>query len=125
LHRDYTLSVARNKLKEKPKGNTMATIKVTGTVDRVFYDNKGFALIESYKTKAGETRTKRYTAWFSAPQGFAQGATITVEGLHDAKVSDWTNKDGEVKHSAEVSINNAVVLESNPFPTESKEDLPF
>lgn len=102
----------------------MATIKVTGTVDRVFYDNKGFAIVEQYKTKTGETKSKRYTAWFTTPQGFAQGATITVEGLHDAKVTDWTNKDGELKHSAEVSINNAVLVGTEPAPAVT-EDAPF
>lgn len=102
----------------------MATIKVTGTVDRVFYDNKGFAIVEQYKTKTGEIKNKRYTAWFTSPQGFAQGATITVEGLHDAKVTDWTNKDGELKHSAEVSINNAVLVGVEQAPA-SNEDLPF
>jgi hypothetical protein len=102
----------------------MAFIEVTGVVDRVIYDSKGFAIIETFQVK-GETKTRRYTAWFDAAQTFNEGDTISVRGIHSAKVSEWTDKEGKVRHNAEVAINNSVAKLVESGRPELSADAPF
>ena len=84
----------------------MASIKVKGTISRVFYEGKGLELSEAYETKSGETITKRYTVWLKTPTTFDIGDTLIVEGLYSAEIDNWTNKEGEAKQTIKVSINN-------------------
>jgi hypothetical protein len=84
----------------------MASIKVKGTISRVFYEGKGIELTEAYETKSGETINKRYTVWLKTPTTFDIGDVLTVEGLYSAEIDNWTNKEGEAKQSIKVSINN-------------------
>ena len=102
----------------------MAFIEVTGVVDRVIYDAKGFGIIETFQVK-GETKTRRYTAWFDTAQPFDEGDTISVRGLHSAKVSEWTDKEGKIRHNAEVAINNSVAKLVTPKPASQATDAPF
>lgn len=102
----------------------MASITVTGTVSRIFYDNKGADIVEYFPKKDGSTGEKKFKAWFDAPQSFVVGDAVTVTGLHSAVIEDWTDKDGNPKldHSGKqgrsvvVSINGArATIESPDF----------
>ena len=92
----------------------MASIKVKGTVSRVFYEGKGIELTEAYTTKAGETINKRYTVWLKSPTTWDVGDELTVEGLYSAEIDNWTNKEGEAKQSIKVSINNPNITPTDP-----------
>jgi hypothetical protein len=92
----------------------MASIKVKGTVSRVFYEGKGIEISEAYTTKAGETINKRYTVWLKTPTTWDVGDELQVEGLYSAEIDNWTNKEGEAKQSIKVSINNPNIMPSDP-----------
>jgi hypothetical protein len=92
----------------------MASIKVKGTITRVFYEGKGIELTEAYTTKAGETINKRYTVWLKTPTTWDVGEELQVEGLYSAEIDNWTNKEGEAKQSIKVSINNPYITPSDP-----------
>ena len=92
----------------------MASIKVKGTVSRVFYEGKGLEVSEQFQTKAGESITKRYTVWLKQPGLFDVGDEVSVEGLYSAEIDNWVNKEGEAKQSIKVSINNPNVTAADP-----------
>jgi hypothetical protein len=92
----------------------MASIKVKGTISRVFYEGKGIELTEAYTTKAGETITKRYTVWLKQAGTYDVGDELQVEGLYSAEIDNWTNKEGEAKQSIKVSINNPYITPADP-----------
>jgi hypothetical protein len=92
----------------------MASIKVKGTVSRVFYEGKGLEVSEQFQTKSGESITKRYTVWLKQAGQFDVGDEIAVEGLYSAEIDNWTNKEGEAKQSIKVSINNPNVTPADP-----------
>lgn len=93
----------------------MAILEVTGTVSRIFYDNKGADIVEYFPKKDGSTGEKKFKAWFEEPQSFVVGDSVIVKGLHSVVIEDWTDKDGNPKmdhtgkqgRSAVVSINSA------------------
>jgi hypothetical protein len=92
----------------------MASIKVKGTVSRVFYEGKGLEVSEQFQTKAGESITKRYTVWLKQAGTYDVGDEIQVEGLYSAEIDNWTNKEGEPKSSIKVSINNPYITPGDP-----------
>jgi hypothetical protein len=92
----------------------MASIKVRGTISRVFYEGKGLEVVEAYETKSGETINKRYTVWLKQPTTLEPGDTVQVEGLYSSEIDNWTNKEGEAKQSIKVSINNPQVVPAEP-----------
>ncbi len=92
----------------------MASIKVKGTISRVFYEGKGLEVSEQFTTKAGESITKRYTVWLKNPTSYDIGDEVLVEGLYSAEIDNWTNKEGESKQSIKVSINNPNVTPADP-----------
>jgi hypothetical protein len=108
-----TTKVKQQEIRKKE----MASIKVKGTISRVFYEGKGIELTEAYTTKAGETINKRYTVWLKAPTTFDIGDELQVEGLYSAEIDNWTNKEGEAKQSIKVSINNPQVTPTDPIAT--------
>ena len=93
----------------------MASIKVKGTVSRVFYEGKGLEVSEQFQTKAGESITKRYTVWLKQASTYDVGDEVAVEGLYSAEIDNWTNKEGEAKQSIKVSINNPLVVPAEPM----------
>jgi hypothetical protein len=105
-----TTKVKQQEIRKKE----MASIKVKGTISRVFYEGKGIELTEAYTTKAGETINKRYTVWLKTPTTFDIGDELQVEGLYSAEIDNWTNKEGEAKQSIKVSINNPYITPGNP-----------
>jgi hypothetical protein len=92
----------------------MASIKVKGTVSRVFYEGKGLEVSEQFQTKAGESITKRYTVWLKQAGTYDVGDEVQVEGLYSAEIDNWTNKEGEPKSSIKVSINNPYITPGDP-----------
>ena len=92
----------------------MASIKVKGTVSRVFYEGKGLEVSEQFQTKAGESITKRYIVWLKQAGTYDVGDEVLVEGLYSAEIDNWTNKDGDAKQSIKVSINNPNVTAADP-----------
>ena len=93
----------------------MAIIKVKGAITRVFYEGKGIEVTESYETKTGDTINKRYTVWLKQPTTLEAGDVVQVEGLYSSEIDNWTNKEGEAKQSIKVSINNPLVVPSEPL----------
>jgi len=105
----------------------MAEVTIKGAVDRVFYDNKGFNVVEKFKTKTGEG-SQRYTIWFTEPQTVAVGDVITVKGLLGNKIAEFTGNDGNQKQIVELSVNNAVLAGqaiATPSEPVAPLDLPF
>jgi hypothetical protein len=105
-----TTKVKQQEIRKKE----MASIKVKGTISRVFYEGKGIELTEAYTTKAGETINKRYTVWLKTPTTFDIGDELQVEGLYSSEIDNWTNKEGEAKQSIKVSINNPYITPADP-----------
>jgi hypothetical protein len=98
----------------RDKEKEMASIKVKGTVSRVFYEGKGLEVSEQFQTKAGESITKRYTVWLKQAGTYDVGDELQVEGLYSAEIDNWTNKEGEAKQSIKVSINNPYITPADP-----------
>lgn len=84
----------------------MAGIIADGIVDRVFYDGKGIAFHEEFKKQDGSTGKAYFTAWFDEAPGLEPGATGTFKGQLSVKLREYTTDSGEVKHTADASINN-------------------
>jgi hypothetical protein len=103
----------------------MASIKVKGTVTKVFWEAKGLIVTESYKARSGESVEKPYIVWLKEPTTYDIGDQITVEGLFSAEIEAWTNQDGTPKlnrsgepgQSIKVSINNPQVTPTDPIAT--------
>jgi hypothetical protein len=100
--------------KQEKRKKEMASIKVKGTVSRVFYEGKGLEVSEQFQTKSGESITKRYTVWLKQAGTYDVGDEVSVEGLYSAEIDNWTNKEGEAKQSIKVSINNPNVTAGDP-----------
>ena len=100
----------------------MASITVTGTATRSFYDGKGLEVSESYKNKQGETKTRKYTVWFNEPHNIQDGASIKVEGLLSAEIESFTTKEGEDRQFVKLTVNNPTILGA---PKAELVDAPF
>jgi single-stranded DNA-binding protein len=48
----------------------------------------------------------RYTVWFKEDHGLSEGDTVSVSGFLGAKVSDWTDREGNERHTVELSVNS-------------------
>ena len=73
-------------------------VTVTGTF------SKGFRVTESSKSKDGREYTQRWTIW-SDGLGVHEGDVVSLSGFLSARVNDWTDKDGQARHSVELGIN--------------------
>lgn len=73
----------------------MARITITGTVTRVFWENKGFEVTEFFKTKNGEQAKRSYSVFFEAPQHISENAYGTFTGLLSYAIRDWVDKEGQ------------------------------
>lgn len=85
----------------------MASITVMGTATRLFYNDMGVEVSEAYKSREGDTKTRKYTAWFTKPVDFREGATGEFTGNLTVKVEAFTGKDGVERQSAKIAINDA------------------
>lgn len=101
----------------------MANIEVKGKIGRIFYENKGLEIIETYTTKAGKEVNAYFTVWLKTPTVLTVGDNVTVKGLYSHEISEW-DSEGETKRKVKVSINNPLVTFSEGFvPTH--EATPF
>lgn len=85
----------------------MAFINIEGTITRIFFEGKGAEVTESFKKRDGSEGTKRYTLWFKEPHGLSEGATGKWSGLLGVEVDEWTDKEGNVRHTPKISVNGA------------------
>jgi hypothetical protein len=83
----------------------MAIVKVNGSISRTFFDGKGAEVVESWQ-QGGETRTKRWAAFFEAPHGLSEGDQVEVSGMHGDKVDQW-EKEGQTMHTIKRTLNKA------------------
>jgi len=86
----------------------MAFVTVSGRVNRVFYNGRGAEVTESFQVR-GETKQKRWTAWFDEEHGLFEGQDVELSGLHSDEVDEWTDKQDQVRHSVKRSLNKAKV----------------
>ena len=108
----------------------MANITVNGTVTRLFFGDKGVEITEYYKSRTGETKGRKYTAWFNDPVDFREGATGSFSGNLSTKVDSYVSKvDGETKYVAVVQINDAKFFAGNGTAASTPEvpldEMPF
>ena len=104
---------------------------------RIFFEGKGVEVHEPYKGKDGETKHRKFTAWFNTPVEFQIGATGEFSGNHSTKIDNWTNPDGSPKldfngnpgQSVVVQINDAIFTPSKAQATVKPalitDDTPF
>jgi len=85
----------------------MAIVKVNGSISRTFFDGKGAEVVESWQ-QGGETRTKRWAAFFEQPHGLSEGDQVEVSGMHGDKVDQW-EKEGQTMHTIRRTLNKARV----------------
>lgn len=83
----------------------MAFVTVSGTVGRTFFDGRGAEVVESW-TQGGETKSKRWAAFFDEAHGLSEGDVVEVSGMHSDKVDEW-EKDGQTRHTVKRTINKA------------------
>jgi hypothetical protein len=107
----------------------MATIEVKGEIVGLVFQNKGVQILETYKSKDGEKRDSRYTAWLDAPTTALQvGQKVSARGLLSASVGSYKNKEGEDKTVVNLSINFATIkaeAEEAPVMIPTHETAPF
>jgi len=106
----------------------MAMIEVKGIVNKVFYNDTAVELVESFKTKDGNTVKRYYSVWLGDKTSLTMGQTIQVRGLLSAKIDEYKNKDGEPAQKLAMSINNPVVTTDNSAPATSvpaMDEAPF
>lgn len=88
----------------------MAEVRIEdGKITRVFHEGRGMEVAESWTVK-GETFTRKWACWFDTAHGLAEGQTVTVVGLFGVKVEAWQPKEGELRHSAKLSVNDARII---------------
>jgi len=86
----------------------MAFTEVTGTVTRTFYNGKGAEVTETFKKQDGSEGKSRYSLWFKEPHNLNEGDSGKWRGALSVKVDEWTDQEGQTRHSAKVSLNGAL-----------------
>jgi hypothetical protein len=102
----------------------MASIEVKGKISRIFYENKGLEIIETYTNKAGKEVNAYFTVWLKTPTILSVGDEVKVRGLYSHEISEWDNE-GETKRKVKVSINNPLVTASSEGFAPTHGDTPF
>jgi hypothetical protein len=108
----------------------MATVEVKGEIVGLVFGNKGVQILETFKSKDGEKRDARFTAWLDTPTSTLQvGQKVSARGLLSAAIGNYKNKEGEDKTVVNLSINFATIkLDASEAPgmVPTHEDaLPF
>lgn len=95
----------------------MAKLTVTGVATRLFYSDMGVEVTEYFKALDGTQRTRKYTAWFSKPVEFSEGASGIFTGNLSTKIDEYVSKlDGQTKQAVAIKINDAEFTPANvPF----------
>lgn len=82
---------------------------VNGEVANIFYNGYGVGVVEKFTKRDGTEGQSRYTAWFDTDgpkPDLQQGQTGKFSGTLSARVREYEHN-GETRHSADVSLNNA------------------
>lgn len=104
----------------------MALIEVKGKITKLFWENKGVEITESFKTKQGQQRDRKYTVWLQKPGPFQVGDDVDVKGLYSAELDTYTDKEGKERTAIKVSINNPLITYSEGVTASpTHEELPF
>lgn len=110
----------------------MATITITGSVTRIFYEGRGVEVTEFFKGRDGEMQQRKYTAWFEEAVTFDVGAEGSFTGLLATKLESFTNDRGESIQYVKVSANGATYTAKTAAPTTTPaaaqpplDDMPF
>ena len=64
--------------------------------------SKGFRVIEESKGRDGKEYSTRWTVWLDSATVNVDDV-ISVSGFLSAKVNDWTDKEGQQRHSVELA----------------------
>ena len=107
----------------------MATIKVEGTVNRLFWNDRGVEILEEYTARDGEKsviKTRKYTAWFEEAVNFSMGAKGIFEGTLSSTIEKWEKegqpvldkRTGEQGVSVKLAINSATFTSTSSAPRE-------
>lgn len=67
--------------------------------------SKGFRVVEESKGRDGKDYSTRWTVWSDTIR-VNEGNIVSLSGFLGAKVNDWTDKEGQTRHSVELSINS-------------------
>lgn len=67
--------------------------------------SKGFRVVEESTGRDGKTYSQRWTVW-SEGIGVREGDVISLTGFLGAKVSEWTDKEQQLRHSVGLSLNS-------------------
>ena len=89
----------------------MATVEVKGEIVGLVFGNKGVQILETFKSKDGEKRDARYTAWLDiSPKGVSKASALEVQrqrlgianhqvlvmgdGRNDIEMFQWAKANG-------------------------------
>jgi hypothetical protein len=84
----------------------MAFVNIqNGQVERIIKD-KGFVVVENYKTRDGDEKQTKYTVWTDNPNDIpGEGVTVNVSGALSVKVQEFENDQGETIRFASINVN--------------------
>ena len=93
----------------------MASVTITGRVGKEL-GTSGYEVWETINLPSGQSFEKKWAVWTTpAP---ASDTTIIVTGTGSWKVREYTNQNGETKHTIDASLNDVKVsgnTETTPF----------
>ncbi|PRB01781.1 hypothetical protein CQ044_16675 [Microbacterium sp. MYb64] len=81
-------------------------------VDRIF-GSSGVAVHEEFQKRDGSTGKSYFTLWFTERPQLEIGQRISASGFHGVKVDEY-ERNGETRHTANVSVNSARLIGSAP-----------
>jgi len=110
----------------------MAIVNIKGTVSRTFHNGTGAEVTEVFSKRDGSEGKTRWTCWFDSAHGLSEGEKVAVSGLHGDSVDEWSDKQGQVRHSVKRSVNGARLSGdtsppqpvSEPWGTDTRSDIP-
>lgn len=89
----------------------MAIIKIDrAKVVRVFYNDTAMKICETVHGPGGDF-SAYYTVWCKGPHGMNVGDTVALKGRVSAKPGQYQTEQGEVVHTADVSVNDPEFFE--------------
>ena len=93
----------------------MAKVIVSGIIDALDEYAQGsksiVRLFEEYQANNGETWRRKWTLWFDLKHvELAKGDFLEIEGDLSTKVSEWTNKEGQLKQIIDHNVNSPVIV---------------
>jgi hypothetical protein len=116
--------------RKRKEGWLMAVVSLKNVeVARVNSKGNGVQVVERWQVK-GADRSQRYTVWFDEPHNLREGDRIDVSGFLSVAVEPWTDRDGNVRHSARVSLNSPRMdrdqaVQTAPVMPPHTGDVPF